>query len=172
MLDSDAEFTRITNCHIHNCLMGIYAGAGNFNISACIMKLCDCALYISNNQNGLHGEVSSVEIAHCPLNGIYINGNSEASAEGIGMCFTNVHVADAGIEGEYVYGVSFVGCRLQNWFKVGAGSRNALVGCVLLSTYSDAYGYTQNYSWLNVPDLLKVGNRRLPLDKSEAEINS
>lgn len=160
-----SEFTIIESCRVDNCLMGIYIYAGNINISSCILKRCDCALYFYDSHNGLHGEVTGVQIAHCPLNGIYFNGGRDI----LGELFCGLHIADASIEGVNVYGVIFNGCKLETWFDVPTGGKWIINGCIMRSSYADAYGKT----WLILPpDTLMKSNRRLPNNTDDSTVNN
>ena len=131
------EFVKISNCSVDNCLFGIVLKSGNSNIFGCILKRCDSALYIYNpSGNGLHGEFVSCEIAHCPLNGIYV----KSSAVDLGHLFIGVHIADAGIEGENVNSLMFSGCRLESWVNFASGAKNSVVNSIISDDYATMYG--------------------------------
>lgn len=118
------EFARIYGNEYLRCLVGCYLLGGNSNNFGEIYKCCDCAYYFpTTTGNTAHNEITSCEAAHCGLAGIYLQNLSA----NLGCQITGSHFSDSPIVGLSVNNLSFVGCRLDTWFKYNSGKGNSII---------------------------------------------
>lgn len=139
------EFGRFVANKFFRVIIGTYLYSGNISKVGLIYKGCDCGIYYSSdlfedlNFNGGHGETVGCEFAHCGVAGLYIKILQRATGDVITGC----QFADAAIIGELVYGLKFVGCRLDTYFKIASGGNNSIVNNNIRTAY---LGSNQLYS--------------------------
>lgn len=133
----EGEFARVYANEYLRCIVGCCLLGGNANNFGEIFKCCDCGYYFPYTPNNTaHNEITSCEAAHCGLAGIYIR---ELRAN-LGCQVTGSHFPDSPIVGLAVNNLSFVGCRLDAWFKYDSGKGNSVICSNVGKSY--LYGHT------------------------------
>jgi hypothetical protein len=157
------EFARVYGNEYLRCLVGCYLLGGNSNNFGEIYKCCDCAYYFPiTTGNTAHNEITSCEAAHCGLAGIYLQNLSA----NLGCQVTGCHFPDSPIVGLSVNNLSFVGCRLDTWFKYNSGKGNSII----CSNVGKSYLY--GHELYDVPqDTLITLNRGLGTT-ADSEVNA
>ena len=158
------EFIKVINSTFDNNYFGIYIDAGNSNICNCIYKRCDCGILMKGGGNGMHGQMSNIEVAHCMVVGLFVRDTSV----NLGYVFNSCQFADASIESDECHSLMFSGCRMETWFKIDSGSKNSIHN----SIFSKAYANMYQVPFLDFPsDTSLMGNRGIR-DCTDAEVNN
>ena len=116
------EFERIYANEYYRCIIGTYLYSGNSNQVSEIYKCCDCGIYFPASA-GAHNEITSVQICHCGLAGIY----AKEIANTLGCQVTGCHIADAAIIGESVSNLLITSGRFDTYFKYDSGQHNSII---------------------------------------------
>lgn len=155
------EFERIYANEYLRCIVGCYLYGGNSNNYGEIMKCCDVGYYMPSNAVA-HNEITSVEVAHCGLAGIYIKTLSPL----LGCQVTGCHFPDAPIVGDSVSCLMLVGCRVDTWFEYTSGAKNSIICCNIAKGY--LYDKENQFS---VPSDTQIKLNRGMGDVPDSEVN-
>ena len=138
-IENRSEFSRIIGCEFKNFAFGLYAYAGNLNLSACHFVRCDIGVVVANSGNGGHSQYSGCEWAHNGIYGLY----AESLPTRMGLCISGSQFADAPIGG-LLGGLCITGSRIDSWFSFqfasATGTCNMIHDCIFdLTTLSRDY---------------------------------
>lgn len=138
-IENRSEFSRIIGCEFKNFAFGLYAYAGNLNLSACHFVRCDIGVVVANSGNGGHSQYNGCEWAHNGVYGLY----AESLPTRLGLCISGGQFADAPVGG-LVGGLCITGSRIDSWFSfqfaTATGTCNMIHDCIFdLTTLSRDY---------------------------------
>lgn len=161
----DGEFERIYgNIHYGGCV-GTMLILGNSNQYGEIYKCMDCGIYYPADA-GAHNEITSVEIAHCGICGVYIVNIPTA----LGTNITGCQIVDAAIIGgngaSPVDNVMICGCRIDTYIKFGTARRLSIV----CSNVGKNYLYGN--SLITATDYNMNLNRAMGANVADSEVNT